>query len=141
VAEYMRTRMGHVQEGAGSISLNAHVLRTSEPGERDERAGLGDLCLVVVCATSAPWACEERKAHTVRRKVCDAANGVTLDLDVRAEHLPDERLQTAKLYDKKLVLGCGSRLSARDSENTTLDALFTARLPRAALAARWTSVS
>ena len=40
------------------------------------------------------------------RKVGYTADGVALDLDVGAEHLADERFETAKLDDEQLVLGC-----------------------------------
>ncbi len=59
----------------------------------------------------------------VRGKVGDAADGVALHFDVGAEHLADQGFQTTELDDEQLVLG------------------LTARLPRAALAARCTSTS
>lgn len=43
-------------------------------------------------------------------KVGNAAYSITLNLNVWAEHLPDERLETAQLDDEKLVVGCCYRL-------------------------------
>ena len=39
-------------------------------------------------------------------KVGNAAYSVALNFDIRAEHLPDERLETAQLDDEQLVVGC-----------------------------------
>ena len=38
-------------------------------------------------------------------KICDASNSVALDFDIRAEHLPNQWLETTQFYDKKLVIG------------------------------------
>ena len=38
-------------------------------------------------------------------EVSYATNSVTLDLDVGAEHLPDERFESAKLDDEQFVVG------------------------------------
>jgi hypothetical protein len=40
--------MRHVEESTGSIALNSHVFGACEASERDESAGLCDLCLVVI---------------------------------------------------------------------------------------------
>jgi hypothetical protein len=61
-----------------------------------------------------------------------AANGVTLHLNVRTEHLPDERLQSTQRHDEKLVLGYQSAHYTCSEESSSP---FTARLPKAALAA------
>ena len=37
-------------------------------------------------------------------KVSDTTNGVALNLDIGTEHLTDKRFQTAKLYNKELVV-------------------------------------
>lgn len=41
--------MCHVEESTGGITLNSHILGACKASERDESAGLCDLCLVVVC--------------------------------------------------------------------------------------------
>jgi len=40
----------------------------------------------------------------MRRQVCDTADGITLDLYIRAKHLSNERLKTAQFYDKQFVI-------------------------------------
>lgn len=40
--------MGHIEKGAGRISLNTHVLGASEAGEGDESARLGNHGLVLI---------------------------------------------------------------------------------------------
>lgn len=42
----------------------------------------------------------------MRGKICNAAYGVALNLDVGRVHLLDERAQAAELNDADLVLGC-----------------------------------
>jgi len=42
----------------------------------------------------------------MRGQVRDAAHRVTLDLDIGAQHLADERLETAQLDDEEFVIGC-----------------------------------
>ena len=44
----------------------------------------------------------------MRGKVRHASDSIALHLDVRAEHLADERLQAAELDDEQLVLGCNT---------------------------------
>lgn len=89
------------------------------------------------------------------RKVGYATHGIALHLHVRAEHLADQRLQAPEFHNKQLVVRYKRRKKdpykkgaqdARGSERKKGgkkkdDALFTARLPSAALAARCTSVS
>lgn len=75
-------------------------------------------------------------------KVSDAANRVALHLDIRAKHLPDEWFKPAQPHDEQLVLGCRTSIRIRTAQREKRGGLlFTARLPSAALAARWTSVS
>ena len=50
------------------------------------------------------------------RKVGYTADGVALDLDVGAEHLADERFETAKLDDEQLVVSCTVKVIARAFE-------------------------
>ena len=70
-----------------------------------------------------------------------ASNCIALYFDVGTEHLPDQRLQTTELYYKEFVLGCYHGRLETVSDVAECDVLLTARFPRAALAARWTSVS
>lgn len=102
-------------------------------------------------------------------EVGDAPDGVALDLDVGREHLADEGFESSELDDRELVLGCGAdatrertvtrrreRIGPRSAfvrpsrhpalfDPTTASreraAPLTAKLPRAALAALWTSTS
>lgn len=41
----------------------------------------------------------------MRSEIRDAAHCITLNLDIRAQHLADERFQAAELNDEKLVVG------------------------------------
>lgn len=43
---------------------------------------------------------------TVRGEVGDASDGVTLHLDVRTKHLPDEGLEASKRDNEEFVVGC-----------------------------------
>lgn len=76
----------------------------------------------------------------MRGKVGHAADGIALYFDVRTKHLANERLETAELDNEQLILGC-NMFNIRDIMSERPNPLFTAKLPRAALAARWTSVS
>lgn len=44
----------------------------------------------------------------MRRKVGDTSNCIALHLDVWAQHLSDERLETSQLDDEQLVLSCAT---------------------------------
>ena len=46
---------------------------------------------------------------TMRGQVRNTPHGVALHFHVGAQHLPDERLETAKLYDEQLVVGCHAK--------------------------------
>jgi hypothetical protein len=112
--------MRHVEERAGGVALYPHVLGLCEPRERHERPRFGDLGLVLVCDAGQQSNAVKRKTadaqwrrgypivssdvRTVSSKVGDAANGIALDLDVGAEHLPDKRLQPAQRNNQQLVL-------------------------------------
>lgn len=67
------------------------------------------------------------------REVGNAAHSVALNLDVGAQHLTDERLQASKGDDQKLVISFDV-LAHRAVGGRCVP--LTARLPRAALAAR-----
>lgn len=43
--------------------------------------------------------------HTVRRQIRDTAHSVALDLDIWAEHLPNQGFKSPKLDNKELVVG------------------------------------
>ena len=43
---------------------------------------------------------------TMRSQIRHTTHCVALYLNVGTEHLPDERLKTAKLHDEQLVVGC-----------------------------------
>ena len=45
-----------------------------------------------------------KRTLTMRCKICYTSHCVALHLDVRAEHLANERLQSAKLDNEKLVI-------------------------------------
>ena len=80
--------MGHVEECAGRIALDAHVLALGQTGERREGARTSYARFVVF----------------VGREVGDAADGVALDFHVRAVHLPDERGEAAEGDNQDFVL-------------------------------------
>jgi hypothetical protein len=77
----------------------------------------------------------------VRSKVGNASNSVALHLDVGTEHLTNERLEPAQLDNKQLILGYPELSNWMIIQSRGKDPLFTAKFPRAALAARCTSVS
>lgn len=74
-------------------------------------------------------------------KIGDASDGITLHLYVGAKHLAYERLEPAQLDNKQLIFGLSRVISRTEIKRHDLDLLFTAKFPRAALAARCTSVS
>ena len=45
----------------------------------------------------------------MRGQVRNTPHGVALHFHVGAQHLPDERFETAKLYDEQLVVGCHAK--------------------------------
>lgn len=67
-----------------------------------------------------------------------APNGVALHFNIRAEHLTNEWLQSPESDDKQFVLGFARKQSILALLRYVYEnhSLFTARLPRAALAAR-----
>lgn len=79
--------MCHIQESAGGISLDPHVPRLGEAGQRAKSAGTSNLGLVV-------FVCGE---------VGDATDGIALDFDIGREHLALERAKAAQLDDQNLV--------------------------------------
>lgn len=58
--------MGHVQQSAGSVALNAHVLRLGQPCQRSQGTRASDLGLVVF----------------MRGQVGDAAHRIALHFDI-----------------------------------------------------------
>jgi hypothetical protein len=85
---------------------------------------------------------ENIRKHTMCSEIGDTSNGITLNFYVGAQHLAYERLEPAQLDNKQLVFSLPPGSSAeQESKNHGLNLLFTAKFPRAALAARCTSVS
>lgn len=84
------TRMRHVQESSGSISLHAHVPGLCQTREWAEGARFRYLRLIFF----------------MRSEVCNASDGITLNLNIGRQHLTDERRETSQLNDKNLVLRC-----------------------------------
>lgn len=74
-------------------------------------------------------------------KIGDTSDGVTLHLYVGTEHLAYEGLEPAQLDNKQLIFGLSRVISGTGIKCHGLNLLFTAKFPRAALAARCTSVS
>ena len=77
----------------------------------------------------------------MRSEVGDAANGIALDLDVLGGHLSDQGSEAAKSDNGNLVFSCRKSGQILAGMAVHIYVLFTARLPRAALAALWTSMS
>lgn len=77
----------------------------------------------------------------MRSEVCNAPDSITLDLDVGRQHLTDEGRETSQLNDEDLVLRYTVRQSLGLQASVGSNLLLTARFPRAALAARCTSIS
>ena len=99
------TGMGHVEESTGSVPLDPHVLGLGQPGERDERARLCNLRLVLICTWSANPRGVEKSQLTMSCEIGDASHCITLHLHIRAEHLPYEWFQSAKRDDEEFVFG------------------------------------
>lgn len=74
-------------------------------------------------------------------EISDTSDGITLHLYVGTEHLAYERLEPAQLDNKQLVFGLSRVISQTGIKCHGSNLLFTAKFPRAALAARCTSVS
>ncbi len=74
-------------------------------------------------------------------EISDTSDGVALYFDVGTEHLADERFKSTQLDNEQLILGYLRIINLTGVKSYRVDALFTARFPRAALAARCTSVS
>lgn len=117
--------MCHVQESSCGISLHAHVPGLCQTREWAECAGFRDLRLVFF----------------MRSEVRDAPDSITLDLNIGRQHLSDERRETSQLNDEDLVLRYEVCQSLRLHCCFGPNLLLTARFPRAALAARCTSIS
>ncbi|KAH3667333.1 hypothetical protein OGAPHI_002982 [Ogataea philodendri] len=90
-------RMGHVQQGAGGISLHSKIWRLCKFGEWDKGAGCGDFGFVfVLCG-----------------QVGDASHCVALDFDVGAHHLSNKGHQPTHLDYKHFVFVVDSHVSQR----------------------------
>lgn len=66
-----RTRVCHVQESTGSIPLNAHVSRLSQPRQGPKGTRSRNLCLILLVSSEVRY----------------AAHCVALDFDIRRAHL------------------------------------------------------
>lgn len=82
------TRMCHVEQSAGSISLHSHILRLGQSCQWAQSPGSRNLCLVVL----------------VSSQICDTSNSITLNFDVRRHHLSYKWSQTAEEDDSDFVL-------------------------------------
>jgi hypothetical protein len=74
-------------------------------------------------------------------EIGDTSDGITLHLYVGTKHLAYERLEPAQLDNEQLIFSLPRVISRIGIKNHSLNLLFTAKFPRAALAARCTSVS
>lgn len=118
--------MCHVQQCACCISLYPHVLGLRKTSQRAQSSRAGYLGLVVF----------------MRSQVGDAADSVALYLHVRRHHLSYQRRKTSKSHDQDLILRYLVSIPAFiEYRIQKKNVLFTAKLPRAALAARCTSIS
>ena len=77
----------------------------------------------------------------MRSKIGDTSNGIALHLYIGTKHLAYERLEPAQLDNKQFIFGLQRVISETEIKSRGLNLLFTAKFPRAALAARCTSVS
>ena len=68
-------------------------------------------------------------------KVGHTSNCVTLDFDIGTEHLSNKRLQASKRYNEELVLSYSLHQLCVQYSGADYSP-FTARFPKAALAAR-----
>ena len=127
--------MCHVEQGTSCVALNSHVLRTSESCEGHKSTRFGDSGFVIICKPIESNVQDRGVMHTMRSEISDTANCVTLDLNIRAQHLADKGFQAAKLDYKELVVGLGVVRVCRHGMAKG-HVLLTARFPRAALAAR-----
>lgn len=95
-------------------------------GTRAPDLAIGVLFSSTLSITADGW------RRTVSSEIGDTAYCVALNFDIRAKHLPDEWFQASERNDEKLVFGCERQQSVPGYGHIPL----TARLPRAALAAR-----
>ena len=137
-----RTGMRHVEESTGGIALNPHVFGACEASERDESAGLCDLCLVVVYTWMATRGvrlsiknsqdvytpCVARFVTQPTALHWTSTFGLSICL-MRGSRPPS-------LTMRSLLSAAGESSTWTGCEKHERNILFTAKLPRAALAAR-----
>ena len=117
--------MRHVEQSSRGISLNTHV------------SGLGQPC---------KWAKSTRSRNLgfvlfVCSEVRYAPDSIALDFDICRQHLADQGWEPSELHNKDLVVRYRTRQILARSRSISIHLLLTARFPRAALAARCTSMS
>jgi hypothetical protein len=83
--------VGHVEQGTRCVPLYSHILRLGESCQWDQRTRLGDLSLVFVYE-SADLHCARKAELTMCGEVSNTSHGITLHLDVRRQHLPNQWL-------------------------------------------------
>lgn len=118
--------MGHVQERASGIALDTHVFRLGQTDQGSKSTGAGNLGLVFFMGS----------------QVGDTPDRIALNLNIGRYHLVNQRRQPSQGDNQHLVIGY--MLSVTDATREKRDIKngpLTARFPRAALAARWTSIS
>ena len=106
IGDVCLTGVRHVEQSASRVTLNPHILRASEAGQRNQCTRLGDLRLVVVYgqAVSLIETCCTRDQLTMRREIGHAADRVALNLHVRTQHLSDQRFQSTQFDNEQLVV-------------------------------------
>jgi hypothetical protein len=95
--------MRHVQQRARGVPLHPHIFGLCQPRKRDESTRLCDLGLVLICPRGYPCGlmrCVQTVGsmvlgHTMCSEIGHTSDGIALHLDVRTEHLADQRLQSA----------------------------------------------
>lgn len=119
------TRMRHVQQSPRSIPLYTHVPGLGQPRKWAQSTRSRNLGLVLF----------------MRSEVRYAPDSVALNFDICRQHLADKGREPSKLHNKDLVVRCWTRQILVWGRHISRHLLLTARLPRAALAARCTSMS
>ena len=93
--------MGHIQQCACGIALNAHVLRFSQANQRPQGTGTGDFGLVLFMGC----------------QIGNTSDRIALNLDIRRHHLAYKRSQPSQSNDQHLVIRWA--LSATINASTT----------------------
>ena len=130
--------MRHVKKSTGGVALNPHVFGACKAGEWDKSAGLCDLCLVVICTRIgsirnkllermyAPWVARFVTQPTALHWTSTFGLSICL---IRGSRPPSLTMRSLLSAARESSTWAGRR---KHEQNI----LFTAKLPRAALAAR-----